>query len=180
MKNERLKSLLELNYKENEKVLISPIGQAIGIDGRVFNIPADKVILNTRKNGLDLVLDVDHSLGEFGSQAAGWIKFESLEIKEDGIYGSLGSELISKNIYRYISPAYIMDKNSSTKEVLAIDSIGLVNRPNLIKTALNEKEQQEDLETLKEEARNSLKELSLNYEAKEDALKELNRKNSFL
>jgi len=67
MKNERLKSLLELNYKENEKVLISPIGQAIGIDGRVFNIPADKVILNTRQNGLDLVLDVDHSLGEFGS-----------------------------------------------------------------------------------------------------------------
>jgi|GEM_PF-6297839 len=73
-----------------------------------------------------------------------------------------------------------MDKNSSTKEVLAIDSIGLVNCPNLIKTALNEEEQQEDLETLKEEARNNLKELSLNYEAKEDALKELNRKNSFL
>ena len=34
--NEHLRLLLELNYKAKEKVLISPVGAVVGLDGRTF------------------------------------------------------------------------------------------------------------------------------------------------
>lgn len=149
--NEHLRLLLELNYKAKEKVLISPVGQVVGLDGRTFNIDGAVVIANTITNGIDLVFDVDHGYGEYGGKAAGWFKFDSLEVREDGIYASLetttlGNELIDGKLYRYVSPAYIMDRNKSDRTVLALDSVGLVNRPNLIKDALNSK----DKEVIKE------------------------------
>lgn len=149
--NEHLKRLLELNYKAKEKVLISPVGAVVGLDGRTFNIDGEAVIANTIANGIDLVFEVDHGFAEFGGKSAGWFKFDSLELKDDGIYASLetttlGDELIDKKLYRYISPAYIMDRNKSDRTVLALDSVGLVNRPNLIKDALNSK----DKEVIKE------------------------------
>jgi phage I-like protein len=145
--NEHLKRLLELNYKAKEKVLISPVGAVVGLDGRTFNIDGEAVIANTIANGIDLVFEVDHGFTELGGKSAGWFKFDSLELKDDGIYASLetttlGDELIDKKLYRYISPAYIMDRNKSDRTVLALDSVGLVNRPNLIKDALNSKDKE--------------------------------------
>ena len=149
--NEHLRLLLELNYKAKEKVLISPVGQVVGLDGRTFNIDGTVVIANTIANGIDLVFEVDHGYGEYGGKAAGWFKFDSLELREDGIYATLettplGDELIDKKLYRYVSPAYVMDRNKSDRTVLSLDSVGLVNRPNLVKDALNSK----DKEVIKE------------------------------
>lgn len=149
--NEHLRLLLELNYKAKEKVLISPVGQVVGLDGRTFNIDGTVVIANTIANGIDLVFEVDHGYGEYGGKAAGWFKFDSLELREDGIYATLettplGDDLIDKKLYRYVSPAYVMDRNKSDRTVLSLDSVGLVNRPNLVKDALNSK----DKEVIKE------------------------------
>ncbi len=145
--NEHLRLLLELNYKAKEKVLISPVGAVVGLDGRTFNIDGEAVVANTIANGIDLVFDVDHGYAEYGGKAAGWFKFDSLELREDGIYASLetttlGNELIDGKLYRYVSPAYIMDRNKSDRTVLSLDSVGLVNRPNLIKDALNSKDKE--------------------------------------
>lgn len=145
--NEHLRLLIELNYKAKEKVLVSPIGQVVGLDGRTFNIDGPVVIANTIANGIDLVFEVDHGFGEHGGKAAGWFKVDSLELKDNGIYAtlettSLGDELIDGKLYRYVSPAYIMDRNKADRTVLALDSVGLVNRPNLVKDALNSKDKE--------------------------------------
>ena len=149
--NEHLRRLLELNYKAKEKVLVSPVGAVVGLDGRTFNIDGAVVVANTIANGIDLVFEVDHGFGENGGKAAGWFKVDSLELRDDGIYASLettslGNELIDNKLYRYVSPAYIMDRNKADRTVLALDSVGLVNRPNLVKDALNSK----DKEVIKE------------------------------
>lgn len=58
--------------------------------------------------------------------------------KEDGIYAKLelndkGKELVEKRIYKYLSPVFDTDGS----EVTGLDSVGLVNRPNLLNNALN-------------------------------------------
>lgn len=147
---------MELNYKENEKVKISPIGNVKGLDGREYQIDANTVIKNTKEKALDLPLDENHSF----SRALGWIDVNSLECREDGIYGTLslnnaGLELIDSKAYRYLSPVFNM---AVGRNVDSIDSIGFVNRPNLLNNALNHKESnmneeeiKNELETLKNE-----------------------------
>ncbi len=206
--NEHLKRLLELNFKTNEKVLISPVGQVTGLDGRVFNIDGAAVVAATIANGIDLVFEVDHGFGEHGGKAAGWFKVDTLEAREDGIYASLettalGDELIDKKLYRYVSPAYMMDANKSDRSVLALDSVGLVNRPNLVKEALNSKDKEkvkelnskiEVLETQKneavqtveatskelEEVNTKLSETEENYKKTSDELKTIKEENKAL
>jgi len=137
---------IEFNFKDGEKILISPVGAVVGIDGRTFTIDGPAVVAATVENNVDLVFDVDHGLdAKHGSSAAGWIALNSLEARDDGIYGSLeltelGKELVDSKLYRYTSPAYIMDRNKTDRTVLAIDSVGLVNKPNLNTEALNSKE----------------------------------------
>lgn len=188
--NEHLKRLLELNYKAKEKVLISPVGAVVGLDGRTFNIDGAVVIANTKANGIDLVFEVDHGFGEHGGKAAGWFRVETLELKDDGIYASLettplGDELIDKKLYRYVSPAYIMDRNKADRTVLALDSVGLVNRPNLVKDALNSKDKEvikelnsriETLETEKNQAVDTAVATSKELEETTNKLTESNSK----
>jgi phage I-like protein len=141
--SEHLQRAVELNFKQGEKILISPIGTVTGLDGRVFNIDGETVIRNTKENGIDLVFDINHGWDSaYGDKAAGWISLNSLELREDGIYGSveltdLGKELIENKYYKYTSPAYNMDRNKADRNVLSLDSLGLVNRPNLNNKALN-------------------------------------------
>ncbi|RBQ28406.1 phage protease [Aliarcobacter vitoriensis] len=188
--NEHLRRLLELNYKAKEKVLISPVGSVVGLDGRTFNIDGAIVIENTKSNGIDLVFEVDHGFGEHGGKAAGWFKVDTLELRADGIYASLdttplGDELIDKKLYRYVSPAFVMDRNKDDRSVLALDSVGLVNRPNLIKDALNSKDQilikdlnskVENLELEKNEAMKTVEATSKELSETTDKLTEANSK----
>lgn len=161
--NEHLRKLIEFNYKEGEKIKISPVGNVVGLDGRTFNIDGTTVVTNTVANGVHLVLEVDHGFSELGGKAAGWFSLNSLEYREnDGIYATLekttlGEELINSKLYRYLSPTFIMDRNKDDRSVLALDSAGLVNRPNLIKDALNNKGQDSKFENLEKEKNEAIK-----------------------
>jgi len=118
-----------------EKQKISPIGEAKGIDGRVFNIDGVEVLALMQKNGLKIVLNVAH---EYGGKAAGW--FYDFELRDDGIYATLkltqlGKELLEAEEYKYLSPEYLL--NYDTNKVELIVGVGLVNQPNLLTEALN-------------------------------------------
>jgi phage I-like protein len=131
--------VLELNFKQGEKVKVSPIGAFEGVDGRSYSVDGKALIKSIVKGGVHIVLDANHSFGE----AVGWFDKDSFELQEDGIYATLefnseGMELISDKKYRYLSPVYIMGDGNT---VVGLDSVGLVNRPNLLTTALNTKEE---------------------------------------
>jgi phage I-like protein len=137
----RLKNPLALNYKAGDKIKISPIGDVIGVDGRAYKIDGTAVVAALKNGGTDLPLDENHYYGP----ACGWFSCESAEVREDGIYATLelnevGKDLVDKKRYRYLSPAYTMGEN---RVVVGIDSVGLVNRPNLLKKALNNKNDEE-------------------------------------
>lgn len=150
MPEARLKNLLELNFKKGEKVKVSPIGDVIGLDGRAYKIDGEELLKDIQKNGLHIVLDENHSFGE----ALGWFDFNSFELREDGIYADLeptpkGDGFLGTKSYRYLSPVYNMSWND--RRVLGLDSVGLVNRPNLLNNELNKKEEEilNELEQLK-------------------------------
>lgn len=150
MKPGRLKNLLECNIKDGEKTKLSPVGDVIGVDGRSFRIDGDMVLSSLQKNGLDICLDENHSFAE----AVGWFDKDSFEVKEDGIYAALsltpkGKLLAENKSYRYLSPVYDMGEG---RVVVGLDSVGFVNRPNLLNNAINEKEQiLDEVKKLKEE-----------------------------
>ncbi|QKF64567.1 phage protease [Campylobacter corcagiensis] len=133
---------LSLNFKENELIKVSPIGEVVGLDGRKFKISGESLVENIQKNALDIVLDENHSFGG----AVGWFDKNSFELKSDGIYAKLelnkkGKELIENRVYKYLSPVYDVSGGS----VVALDSVGLVNRPNLLNNALNHKGEKVDI-----------------------------------
>ncbi|EJP75865.1 phage protease [Campylobacter sp. FOBRC14] len=168
----KCKSLLALNFKENEALKISPIGEITGLDGRVFNIDAKTLLESIAKNNLHIPLDENHNFGG----AVGWFDKDSFEAREDGIYAKLelnknGKALVEDKIYRYLSPVY----DVSGKNVIGLDSIGLVNRPNLLNNTINSKGEtmQKELEELKAKNEALQKELDeIKAKAKEAENKE--------
>lgn len=149
-------NILSLNYKNGELIKVSPIGEIEGADGRTFKIDAKKIIENIKKNGVDIVLDENHSF----AGAVGWFDKDSFEVRDDGIYAKLelnkrGTELVKDKIYRYLSPVYDL----SGRDVLSIESVGLVNKPNVLNNALNskgdkvEKEKNSELDALNEKVK---------------------------
>lgn len=153
---ERFLNILSLNYKNGELIKVSPIGEIEGADGRTFKIDAKKIIENIKKSGVDIVLDENHSF----AGAVGWFDKDSFEVKDDGIYAKLelnkrGMELVKDKIYRYLSPVYDL----SGRDVLSIESVGLVNKPNVLNNALNskgdkvEKEKNSELDALNEKVK---------------------------
>ena len=127
--DERLKlnSFIELNFQLDKKVKISPIGEVVGVDGRVFIIDGNKVLEATKKIGIDIALNENH----WGSKAFGWFALNSLELRDDGIYANLelndlGKPAVENRHYRYLSPEYMVDNN---RNVLSIVGVGLVNQP---------------------------------------------------
>nr|DAX19027.1 MAG TPA: hypothetical protein [Caudoviricetes sp.] len=136
-----INSVLELNFKQDEKVKVSPVGEVIGLDGRAFRIDGAALIASIEKNALDIALDENHSFGA----ALGWFDKDSFELRNGGIYASLslnktGEELIGSRAYRYLSPVFDMGEN---RRVIGLDSVGLVNRPNLLNNAINSKGEEE-------------------------------------
>ena len=163
----RLKKQIELNLKEGEKIKVSPVGDVIGLDGRAFKIDGESLLKNILMADLHIPLDINHGFDE----AVGWFEKTSFEVREDGVYASLdlnarGQELVKNKSYRYLSPVYIMGDNDF---VVGLDSVGLVNRPNLLNKELNEKTKKEKKLEEIEELRNEIKTLK-------DEIKELKPK----
>lgn len=136
----KLRNLLELNYSQDGKLRISPVGEVVGLDGRTFSIDGNRLVAAIQRNGIDIVLDENHSFG----RAAGWFQRATFETREDGIYATLeknelGEECIAKKYFKYLSPVFDMNDR---REVVGLDSVGLVNRPNLLNDEVNEKKQQ--------------------------------------
>ncbi len=147
----KLRNGLQLNYKEGEKVKVSPVGKVVGMDGRGFIINGNNLVENININKLDIVLDSNHGF----DKALGWFAYTSFEVRDDGIYASLelnpdGVEANTKKQYKYLSPVYEIDY--SNREVKSLDSVGFVNRPNLLNEALNNRDG-EKMEELQEQLR---------------------------
>ena len=177
-------SSLKMNFKEGEKIKISPVGEVVGLDGRDFLIQAQELLSALEKHALDIPLDENHSFGA----AMGWFAKDSFEAREDGIYALLelnqaGLELVENKKYRYLSPVY----NMKNGRVIGLDSVGLVNRPNLLNNAINAKNNQEkedsdmqieelqkELFALKEEVANLKKALEEQKDKEEDKKEEAN------
>lgn len=176
----KLQKKIELNFKEGQKIKVSPVGDVTGYDGRVFVIDGEQLLNDIASNDVHIPLDVNHSLGE----AVGWFDKTSFEAREDGLYGSLelnqkGQALLEAKSYRYLSPVYTMGQNG---RVAGLDSVGLVNRPNLLNRELNEKEKTEkekkleELEVLKNEIASLKNEMENLKTAKEPENKEGEKK----
>lgn len=203
----RLKKQLELNIKDGEKVKVTPVGEVVGLDGREFKIDSEILLKSILENDLHIPLDTNHDFDE----AIGWFDKNSFEKREDGIYAMLeptikGAELIANKSFRYLSPVFVMGSNNT---VIGLDSVGLVNRPNLLNKELNKKEKNnldKELEELKQknksledelaklksattqtqtapttqEQENQTQELKDGLEVVQGALKEMNKKLSLL
>lgn len=168
MNGGRLKKVLSLNYKDGEKVKVSPVGDVVGLDGRTFKIDGQALAETIVKNDIHIPLDENHYFGA----AVGWFEKNSFEVREDGLYASLelndeGKRLIDTKAYRYMSPVFVMGANN---EVAELDSVGLVNRPNLLNKELNEK-------TNKEKKLEELENLKLEIESLKGELKTLKEPN---
>ena len=174
------KLLLELNVNSKTKeVKISPVGLFSGYDGRVYKLSA-ATILNTKQRGLDIPLNIEHCFTQKGCAAVGWFKVDTLEIKEDGVYAQLeltkeGKELINSKIYRYLSPEFSVDED---RNVITIDAVALVNTPNFNleinqKQKLKEGNKMDELEQLKKEKEELLKELKLQKELNQKLIDDL-------
>ncbi len=160
MQRHFIQKVLELNYKKDEKVKISPIGDVVGFDKRGFKIDPNIILQSIAKNSVHIPLDENHSFNE----AIGWFDKSSFELREDGIYALLefnekGEELLKNKSYRYLSPVYEMGSGGN---VVGLDSVGFVNRPNLLNVELNKKEKnnmENEIEKLKAENESLKKEL---------------------
>lgn len=130
-----MSKFLELNFVQGEKVCISPLGDVTGVDGRFYKINSNTVLSAIRTH---IPLFVNH---DDYREAAGWFNKDTLEARADGIYASLeltplGQTLVTNKSYRYLSPTYYVDDQRNVTE---IESVGLVNLPNLLFKELNKK-----------------------------------------
>ncbi|BAE50543.1 phage protease [Paramagnetospirillum magneticum] len=131
------------------RVHLLPFGTFSGRDGRgPWTLGDAKAVITATQShhrAVDLPIDYEHQsvLGKNVLSgpipAAGWIKLDSLEAREDGIWGnvewtSTASRLLADKAYRYLSPVIIHRKDNG--EVIRIDGAGLTLTPNLELTAL--------------------------------------------
>ncbi|MEW6670220.1 MAG: phage protease [Thermodesulfobacteriota bacterium] len=123
-----------------------PPGQVVaGRDGRTWlNDKPDGIVVNFKASGIDLPLDWNHATELQAPQglpapAAAWGK--ELQLREGGaVWGRFewtagGRASVEAREYRYISPVLIYEKASG--RIVGINSVGLVNKPNLALPALN-------------------------------------------
>ncbi len=124
---------------------IIPAGGAIkGRDGRQYNNSDPEKIVNAFNSiGQPLIVDFEHASEilapkGFEAPAAAWV--EKMAAKPDGsVWGEVnwtpkGEKSVSSREYRFTSPAYKLSTDSS---IIGISSIGLVGKPNLDLSALN-------------------------------------------
>jgi len=131
-----------------EWVQIMPSGPEIkGLDGRKWSMKDPAKLIDMFKNmGLPLVIDYEHGQelkapeGE-EAPAAGWI--EDLELRDGELWARVSwteraAKAINSREYRFLSPAFAYD---ASMQILGLSSVALTNKPNLVMTALNSREQ---------------------------------------
>ncbi|QQO82689.1 phage protease [Shewanella algae] len=129
-----------------EWVQVLPGGPDIkGLDGRSWIMRDPNAVVHAFKNmKVPMVIDYEHGQeikapnGE-EAPAAGWV--EDLEVRNGEIWAKVdwtkkASNSINTREYRFLSPAF---HYNSQKEIIALSSIGLTNKPNLVMQALNAK-----------------------------------------
>jgi phage I-like protein len=123
-----------------EWICIMPAGTFRGVDGRgpfTLKDPAAVIAASLKDRGM-VALDYNHQtifacLKGGTAPAAAWI--DRMEVRDGAIWGRLvdwtpeGAQAVASKSYRFVSPAFQHDK--TTGEVRRIDSVGLVNNPNL-------------------------------------------------
>ena len=151
MKKTLLSSALcfELPAGAPDWVELLPAGPEVtGIDGRRFLNDQPQSILDVfdrlKAHGRDLPIDYEHASelkapkGE-PAPAAAWVV--ALALREGGsIWAKVewtpkGQDMVTNREYRYLSPSLIYE--TATNRIVAINSVGLTNRPNFTLTALN-------------------------------------------
>lgn len=122
-----------------EWVMIFPSGTSMGSDGRgpYKNLNPLQVVANSMKDGRPVPFDYNHQTvfaltngGE--ARASGWIT--QMDVRDGAIWGRVdwteaAAQAIAAKEYRFVSPTFKRD--TATGELLCIDSVGLVNTPNL-------------------------------------------------
>ncbi len=142
---------IELNAaaKTGDRILILPLGEINGVDGRSWTLPeadASRLLKIIDGNGLDIVLDYDHGAVTGSSRAAGWLR--NFRVEASGITAELefteaGQAAVAAKEYRYLSPAF----EAKGKRILRLHSVALVNTPNLTELpALNSQQQGVDMD----------------------------------
>lgn len=138
----------EMPHVAPEWVQIMPSGPEIkGLDGRKWSMKDPAKLIDMFKNmGLPLVIDYEHGQelkapeGE-EAPAAGWI--EDLELRDGELWAKVSwteraAKAINSREYRFLSPAFAYD---ASMQILGLSSVALTNKPNLVMTALNSREQ---------------------------------------
>jgi len=130
-----------------EKLKLLPYGAMTGNDGRQFTNDNPTAVLEHFKNKKrQIPLDIEHATEIKGPKgepapAQGW--FRELEIIDGEIWAPValnsdGERLIENENYKYISPAFLHNKDG---QIIGISSVGLTNKPNLDLPSLNHEEE---------------------------------------
>ncbi|WCH26162.1 phage protease [Aeromonas salmonicida] len=139
---------IEIPREAPEWVQVMPRGPEIkGLDGRKWSMKDPAKLIDMFKNmGLPLVIDYEHGQelkapeGE-EAPASGWI--EDLELRDGEVWAKVdwtarAAKAINSREYRFLSPAFA---HTPSMEILNLESVALTNKPNLVMTALNSREQ---------------------------------------
>jgi hypothetical protein len=159
------------NFKDGQKIRISPAGSMVGDDKRVF-VLTQVAIENSKSRGVDIPLNVEHGFtNSFNRQAVGWFDVSSLEIKDDGVYASvtlndIGKKLKDEKAYRYLSPEF----TTNGQDVITIDAVALTNEPNFKIEFNNKLEKKGDVVTI-EELQKEVENLKKELNSKEEIIK---------
>jgi len=145
--------VLELHAQEAaapDWIHIVPSGTFSGKDGRGpfhLNSPQEVITASFPNPKRPIPVDYNHTLyaQKHDAGAAGWI--DRMESRNDGIWAHVewtpkASRLIAEKEWRFLSPAFETAEDGTVKR---IDSVGLVNRPNLPLPALNSESSQDKL-----------------------------------
>lgn len=118
-------------------------GEIKARDGRKFRmVSAERFCADYNAESHEVPFDIEHAteiLAPMGqpAPAVGWVV--ALEARDGAVWGRVewttdGAELIESKKYRYVSPAFRIDRE--TAKILTLTSAGLTNRPALKMPAL--------------------------------------------
>lgn len=136
-----------------EWIELLPAGPDIkGRDGRAWRLTNPATVAEAfKQQGISLVIDYEHSTevaapNGVESPAAGWV--EDVQVRDDGsVWGKVdwtpkaNNSIVDKE-YRFISPAFSHTKDG---DIIRLSSVALTNKPNLTLTALNSKQEWNDV-----------------------------------
>ncbi|GBR50054.1 hypothetical protein CSR02_00035 [Acetobacter pomorum] len=140
-------TFIELHTEQNSVPIwihIVPSGTFSGRDGRgPFHLKDPQGVIASSLAEGSIPVDYNHAVYQAGSKAAGaagWI--DRMENRANGIWAhvewtSSAKKAIADREWRFISPAFMSTK---TGDITRIDSVGLVNRPNLALLSLNSRQ----------------------------------------